>query len=64
MGRELKRVALDFNWPLHRVWKGFINPHAGPPDCPECDAQGVNAATRELVRHPRRAGRVSHRTQR
>jgi hypothetical protein len=33
MGRQLKRVALDFDWPLNRVWKGFINPHFKP--CPE-----------------------------
>lgn len=32
MGRELKRVALDFNWPLGKVWKGFQNPHYKP--CP------------------------------
>lgn len=25
MGRELKRVALDFDWPLNKVWKGFVN---------------------------------------
>lgn len=23
MGRELKRVALDFDYPLHEVWKGY-----------------------------------------
>lgn len=33
MGRELKRVALDFDWPTGKVWKGFINPHDKP--CPE-----------------------------
>lgn len=27
MGRELKRVALDFDWPRDKVWEGFINPH-------------------------------------
>lgn len=25
MGRTLKRVALDFDWPLNQVWKGFVN---------------------------------------
>ena len=24
MGRELKRVALDFDWPLHKVWPGYM----------------------------------------
>ena len=24
MGRELRRVALDFDWPLEKVWPGFV----------------------------------------
>lgn len=35
MGRILKRVPLDFSWPLKRVWKGYINPYRGV-DCPYC----------------------------
>lgn len=27
MGRELRRVPLDFDWPLNKVWAGFLNPH-------------------------------------
>jgi hypothetical protein len=27
VGRELRRVALDFDWELNKVWKGFINPY-------------------------------------
>lgn len=33
MGRELKRVCLDFDWPLNKVWRGYINPYYKP--CPE-----------------------------
>lgn len=33
MGRELKRVPLDFNAPLNKIWKGYINPHYKP--CPQ-----------------------------
>ena len=33
MGRTVKRVPLDFDWPHHKVWKGYINPHSKP--CPE-----------------------------
>jgi hypothetical protein len=32
MGRELRRVPLTFDWPLNKVWHGFLNPHGGP--CP------------------------------
>lgn len=24
MGREIKRVALDFEWPMDQVWEGFF----------------------------------------
>lgn len=37
MGREIKRVALDFDWPLNKVWEGFLTPerlHENP--CPAC----------------------------
>jgi len=34
MGREVRRVPLDFDWPLEKTWKGFINPHYVP--CPDC----------------------------
>lgn len=33
MGRELKRVPLDFSWPLNKVWDGYINHEHRP--CPE-----------------------------
>lgn len=34
MGRELKRVPLDFNWPIGRIWEGYIQKHYKP--CPDC----------------------------
>lgn len=27
LNREVKRVTLDFDWELHKVWKGYLNPH-------------------------------------
>lgn len=50
MGRELKRVALDFDWPKGKVWKGFINPHY--KKCPEDGLtcfNGENAAAYYLL---------------
>jgi len=26
MGREVKRVALDFDWPLNKTWPGYLSP--------------------------------------
>jgi len=34
MGREIRRMALDFDWPLEKVWKGYLNPHY--EKCPVC----------------------------
>lgn len=39
MGRTLKRVALDFNWPNGKVWEGYLNPHR-PGKCSSCDGSG------------------------
>ena len=37
MGRELKRVPLDFDWPVGTVWEGFINPYSDKEEpCPSC----------------------------
>lgn len=36
MGREVRRVPLDFNWPIDKVWKGFVNPYYRPCPSPDC----------------------------
>lgn len=37
MGREIRRVAVDFDWPLNTVWEGFLLPERlrGTP-CTQC----------------------------
>lgn len=47
MGREIKRVALDFDWPLDISWKGYHNPYS-PVQCKPCDHSGLNDATKKL----------------
>lgn len=43
MGRQLRRVPLDFNWPVNQRWKGFINPHyKNAKDCEECGGSGYS----------------------
>jgi hypothetical protein len=34
MGRKVRRVPLDFEWPLDKVWEGFLSPHYA--QCPDC----------------------------
>jgi hypothetical protein len=43
MGREVKRVATDFQWPLNKVWQGYLNPfydHAHK--CAACGGGGYS----------------------
>lgn len=47
MGRLLKRVPLDFDWPLNTTWEGYLNPHTGR-ECPTCKGTGYGRAAREL----------------
>lgn len=49
MGREIKRVALDFDCPLDTTWKGYLNPHLVPA-CPTCEGRGETASLRALSR--------------
>lgn len=49
MGRELKRVPLDFDHPVGETWPGFLNPHyARCSDCPDC-RNGYTAAAQEMM---------------
>lgn len=36
MGRVLKRVPMDFDWPMHKRWDGYANPHYR--ECPDCES--------------------------
>ena len=48
MGREVKRVALDFEWPIDMLWKGYLNPYHSQR-CEACDGQGYNAETKAIA---------------
>lgn len=48
MGREIKRVPLDFDWPLNEVWEGFLTPDRLIEDpCPDCK-NGYSPRAQEL----------------
>lgn len=47
MSRELKRVPIDFDWPLKLAWKGYINPYKSQ-ECRVCDGSGYNPATKQI----------------
>jgi hypothetical protein len=48
MGREVKRVALDFEWPLNEAWEGYINPHYTATKCATCGGSGFSLEYRAL----------------
>ena len=50
MGREIKRVPLDFDAPLKRTWEGYINPYYRDHcrECHYCGRTGLNPDTRKL----------------
>lgn len=49
MGREVRRVPLDFGWPLHEVWSGFLVPdRLDGMACEACDSSGYSPRARYL----------------
>lgn len=46
MGREVKRVDLSFDWPLDKVWEGYVNPHY--KKCKNCEGEGHTPARQHL----------------
>lgn len=48
MGRELRRVALDFDFPLGKTWPGFLNPHY--KKCSACNGTGETPSMTALSR--------------
>lgn len=44
MGRMVKRVPLDFDWPIGVSWQGYIMPdELWLEECEECDGDGCPA---------------------
>jgi len=49
MGRELKRVPLDFNQPINETWPGYLNPHWGKArNCEACGGSGSSPFAKHL----------------
>lgn len=49
MGREIKRVALDFSWPLDKTWEGFLMPDTlREITCKDCEGRGYSPEAQYL----------------
>src|SRR5690606_15034684 len=47
--RTVKRVPLDFDWPIGKVWDGYLMPESlRLPGCPACDGRGWSPHARHL----------------
>lgn len=45
MGREVKRVPLDFEWPTDKTWSGYLMPDSlHETDCTDCAGRGETPA--------------------
>lgn len=47
MGRTLKRVPLDFNYPKDEIWEGYLCPYV-PLPCSQCEGKGESPEVRKL----------------
>lgn len=48
--RTLKRVPLDFDWPLKEVWQGYLMPDdLRLPTCHECAGEGYGREARAIA---------------
>lgn len=48
MGREIKRIALDFDYPINKmIWKGYHNPYSGL-ECKVCCGSGESPEFKKL----------------
>ncbi len=48
MGRELKRVPMDFDWPMNKPWKGYLNELYIAEKCPHCEGTGYSQEAKHL----------------
>lgn len=49
MGRDVKRVALDFDWPLRKTYEGYLMPdELRAMQCTTCEGDGLSAHSKHL----------------
>lgn len=49
--RTVKRVPLDFEWPINEVWSGYLMPESlRLADCPVCEGDGLTVEARAVDR--------------
>jgi hypothetical protein len=49
MGRQLRRMMMDFDWPMNKVWEGFLNPHYVAIRCADCPTDYSGASPQMAI---------------
>lgn len=50
MGRDIKRVPLNFDWPIDKTWHGYLMPDDLREDqCPECGGDGYSREAKAVA---------------
>ena len=50
MGRIAKRVPMDFDWPLHEVWEGYLlSDRLSEDECEACGGDGLSTEARAIA---------------
>lgn len=50
MGREARRVPLDFDWPIDEIWPGFLLPdELDETECSECGGDGYSPEAQAIA---------------
>lgn len=49
LSRSVKRVPLDFDWPMNKVWEGYLSPQGDWPECEKCGGDGIHPFAKPIA---------------
>lgn len=49
LSRSVKRVPLDFDWKLNKVWEGYISPAVDWSECDKCRGDGIHPFAKPIA---------------
>jgi hypothetical protein len=49
LSRSVKRVPLDFDWPMNKRWDGYLSPEGEWPECEKCNGDGIHPFAKPIA---------------
>jgi hypothetical protein len=49
LSRSVKRVPLDFDWPMNKRWDGYLSPSGDWPQCGKCGGDGIHPFAKPIA---------------